>query len=138
LFFAALSGAVYLAINRVESRSSSSPSSTKEPLNYWKKIRFQLICVYLLFGFLSFTAAIIFGVFKANIYWKNYWRWDIKIVFNFIMWTYYFVVVAMIPILKFKKYEKREQLVSVFSITGIAFIVFNFIFSYFSKVHRYL
>lgn len=138
LFFAALSGAVYFAINRAQSVSSSSLLSTEESLAYWGEIRFRLISYYLLFGFLIFTAALVVGVLKAKIYWGNYWSWDIKTIFSFIMWIYYLGVIVMNPILRIKKYEKRELMVSALSIAGIAFVILNLIFGNFSKVHHYL
>ncbi len=138
-FVAALSGAVYFILGSAQPLPNGdiAPNSGVT-IEYWKSSRYRLTLIYLVLGLLFFTGAIVVGFLKANIYWRNYRLWETKIIFTFVVWTYYFVIFPIIPILKLKKHQNKEQLISAFAVTGTAFIVLNIIISSFSKLHHYL
>ncbi len=139
LVFAALSGAVYFVVDRFERTLDFAGPAVGESIGYWKSLRFRLNCYYLILGFAAFTAALFAGASKADLYWKNGWMTDPKVVFSAITWVYYFFVVLMIPVLlKLKEGRKRRSLISAFSTAGFLFLGLNLALGYVSKLHHYL
>lgn len=139
LLFAALSGAAYFVVDRFERGFDFGGPAVSESLAFWKSMRFRLNCYYLLLGFAAFTAALVTGAAKADLYWKSGWMRDPKIVFSLIMWVYYFIVILIIPVfMKLKETRKRRFLISALSTAGLAFLGSNLALGYFSKLHHYL
>lgn len=136
---AAMSAALYLILDR-ERASESSEGSGPDPssLDYWAHIRYSLTFYYLVFGVLIFSAALVEGYLKARVHWGRLPWLDGKVVLSIMTWLYYTCVLMAIPILKYKKYEKKEWLVSVLSLVGVAVVALTVLGSFFSGHHHYL
>lgn len=136
---AALSGAVYLARYRISPVAGTHTGlSSQAAFAYRKNIRYKLTILYLLLGLLFLTSSITAGYYKSQIYWKGSLLWDTKIVITVLVWLYYFIILAIIPIAKLRKFEKREQLVSVLAIVGALLPLLNILLNRFSRLHHYL
>ena len=136
---AALSGAAYLVRYRhSQGADTHTGSSSQAEFAYRKNIRYKLTVLYLLLGLLFLTSSITAGYYNSQIYWKSRLLWDTKIVLTVLIWLYYFIILAIVPITKLGEFKKREQLVSILAIIGALLPILNILLNRFSRLHNYL
>ncbi|MEW6188900.1 MAG: cytochrome c biogenesis protein CcsA [Actinomycetota bacterium] len=131
---AALSGGIYLALQRLGDRGRMQQNGLT-----LEKIRSVLTCIYLTFGFLLLTGAIISGSFKARAFWGSNWFLDAKAMGSLVLWIYY-LITSLTAILSALKENKRGILLSsALCVIGIVPLSLNFLINYtIHSQHHYL